>query len=329
MSTSQNNKSVLLIAAEQDQSERLQPLAAALRTLGHKVVFCLDADAALSQPTPDVLIVDAGSAEDTKANLSITSAFLGTATPVNVMAILNEEDFGACRDAMRAGANDVFAGAFRIDDVVAAIASGDDLAIEVDADTSRELHRAFTSDSAGQGDLCRELTACATRAGVSRSHRFRVVTAAAEIAANVGEHAYEDSDGPLFLSATFNEDCVTVELRDLGHGFNTEDAHLTEVGACRGLDIAAGLADRVDVDSTSAGTKITLEFQLTPTRFDEEPATAEDLDYLTPAATRRFLETPKGAGSEFTSSALASTIGRILLASVSRTSGRTQTALWS
>ena len=329
MTNSQATKSVLLIADTGTESPRLQPLAAALRTLGHHVVLCLDSDSALAQTTPDTLVIDAGSADDAKANLAITTAFQGGVSPMRTVAILDEANFEACRDAVRAGANDVFAGAFDMDEAIASICKIEEFALEAAVTPSRELHRAFPSNRAGQSDFCRELTACATRAGISRSHRFRIVTAAAEVAANTGLHAYDGGEGPLFLSANFAGDCATVEVRDLGMGFSAEDQNLAAEGACRGLHIAEGLADHMHVDSTPGGTRITLEFHLTPTRFDEEPATAEDLDYLTPAATRRFLGSPSSAGSEFTSSALASTVGRILLASATQTSDRAQSALWS
>jgi len=329
MTNSPSTKNILLIADAGSQSARLQPLAAALRTLGHHVVLCMGAESALAQTTPDALIVDAGDTSDAKSNLAVTAAFQGGAAPMRIVAILNEPSFEACRDALRAGANDVFAGAFDLDQVTASICAIDEVALEAAAIPARELHRAFTSNRDGQIELCRALTACATRAGISRSHRFRIVTATAEVAANAGLHAYEGGEGPLFLSANFTGDCVTVEVRDLGIGFATEDAVLDATEGCRGLDITTGLADHMHIDSTSAGTKVTMEFQLTPTRFDEEPANAEDLDYLTPAATRRFLTSPANASAEFTSSALASTVGRILLVSVSQTSDRAQSALWS
>ncbi|MFT4709303.1 MAG: anti-sigma regulatory factor (Ser/Thr protein kinase) [Bacteroidia bacterium] len=329
MTNSPTTKNVLLIADASSQSDRLQPLAAALRTLGHHVVLCLDTDAALAQTTPDALVIDAGSTDNAKANLAITTAFQGGVAPMRFVAILDEANFEACRDALRAGANDVFAGIFDLDQVITSICVTDEVALEAAALPSRELHRAFTSNRAGQSDFCRELTACATRAGISRSHRFRVVTAAAEVAANAGLHAYEGGEGPLFLSANFAGDCATVEVRDLGIGFAPEDTALNADESCHGLDIAAGLAEHLHIDSTSAGTKITMEFHLTPTHFDEEPASGEDLDYLTPAATRRFLGSPSSDGAEFIGSALASTVGRILLASASQSSDRAQTALWS
>ena len=329
MTNSQSTKNVLLIADAGSQNARLQPLAAALRTLGHHVVLCMDTDSALAQTTPDALVIDAGATADAKSNLAVTTAFLGGVAPMRIVAILSEPSFEACRDALRAGAADVYAGAFDLDQVIESICVTDEVALEAAAIPSRELHRAFTSNRDGQVDLCRELAACATRAGISRSHRFRIVTAAAEVAANAGLHAYEGDEGPLFLYASFAGDCATVEVRDLGTGFAAEDMVLDATEGCHGLDITTGLADHMHIDSTSAGTKVTMEFHLTPTRFDEEPDSAEDLDYLTPSATRRFLGSPAGAGYEFTSSALASTVGRILLASVSQNSDRARAALWS
>ena len=329
MANTSPTKNVLLIAEAGSQSARLQPLAAALRTLGHHVVLCLDTEAALAQTTPDALVVDAGAPADAKTNLAITTAFQGGVAPMRVIALLDEADFEACRDALRAGANDVFAAAFDLDEVIASICATEEFALEAAAAPSRELHRAFTTDRAGQSELCRELTACATRADISRSHRFRIVTAAAEVAANAGLHAYDGAEGPLFLSANFVGDCATIEVRDLGVGFAPQESAKDAAQECRGLDIASALSDHIHIDSTSAGTKVTMEFHLTPTHFDEEPGNAEDLDYLTPAATRRFLGNPASVGSELTSSALASTVGRILLTSVSRTSDRAQSALWS
>lgn len=329
MSSAQTNLNVLLVADALGNSGRLEPLAAALRTRGHDAVLCLDAEAALAQPTPDVLVVDAGRCEDTAANLTITGAFLAPGNVMRTIAILAMEDFITCRDALRAGADDVFAGVYSIDDVVASVETEAPCLAIAQADASRTLHRTFESDADGEASLCRELVAFATRVGLSRSHRFRIATAACEIANNVSAHAYDGAAGPLLLSASYDGDDVQVEIRDLGDGFSQTDAELNADSLCHGLDIVRSLTERIDIDSTNAGTKVTLDFTLTPTSFDEEPTSAEHLDYLTPSATRRFLEPSQANEAEFNSSALASTVGRILLASVSATSGRSQSALWS
>lgn len=329
MSASQITLNVLLVADASGNRGRLDPLAAALRTRGHNAVLCLDADAALAQPTPDVLVVDGGRCEDAAANLSITGAFAAPSSGMRTIAILAMEDFAACRDALRAGADDVFADGFSIDDVVASI-EAHSLGLTVAyTEASHSLHRSFDTGSDGEESLCRELVAFATRVGLGRSHRFRIATAASEVARNASTHAYDGANGPLLLSAQFDAGNMLVEIRDLGDGFSQTDAQLDADSGCHGLDIVRGLAERVDIDSTNAGTKVTLEFTLTPTLFDEEPTSAEHLDYLTPTATRRFLEPAKASDGEFDSSALASTVGRILLASVSATSGRSQSALWS
>ncbi len=320
---------VLLVADALGNTERLVPLAAALRTRGHDAIMCLDSEAALAQPTPDVLVVDAGRCEHTTANLAITGAFLAPGNEMRTIAILAMEDYITCRDALRAGANDVFAGSFSIDEVLTAIETKTPCTSTSALEATRSLHRSFETGAKGEESLCRELVAFATRVGLGRSHRFRIATAAAEVANNATVHAYDGATGPLLLSASYDGDHMFVEIRDLGEGFSQGDSPLESEGACQGMDIIRGLAERVDIDSTNAGTKVTLEFVLTPTCFDEEPSSAEHLDYLTPSATRRFLEPSEAGADEFYSPALSSTVGRILLASVSATSGRSQSALWS
>jgi anti-sigma regulatory factor (Ser/Thr protein kinase)/ActR/RegA family two-component response regulator len=321
--------SVLLIADIHGESTRLGALTSALRTRGHDALLCQDADAALAQATPDVLVIDAGAPASASANLAITSAFRAPGATLRILAIFASEDYSACRAALQAGASDVFAGPFSIDDIVDSVEFKSGAESAPALAPSPTLHRAFDSDSDGQEALCRELLAFATRVGVGRSHRFRIATAAGELASNAALHAYDDGAGPLLLSAAFDGANMSVEIRDLGPGFSTAGAALGQADMCRGLDFVRSLAERVDIDSSSAGTKVTCEFSLTPTHFDEEPASAEHLDYLTPAATRRFLDPSTMRDDEFKSSALATTVGRILLASVSIDSARTQTALWS
>ena len=86
-----------------------------------------------------------------------------------------------------------------------------------------------------------------------------IVLATHEALANVADHAYPDGSGDALLDAMCTDGMVRIVVQDNG-AWRTP---ATDPGwRGRGLVIINGLADRVDVDRTPAGTCVAMQWRL-------------------------------------------------------------------
>ncbi|UOZ03335.1 ATP-binding protein [Amycolatopsis sp. WQ 127309] len=95
------------------------------------------------------------------------------------------------------------------------------------------------------------------RAGLSEEIRERVLLATYEAMANVVVHAYREATGPLDLHATSRNGLITVSVTDYGRWQPV--ARPTPLHG-RGLPLIRRLTSEASIDTTAAGTTVTMTF---------------------------------------------------------------------
>jgi anti-sigma regulatory factor (Ser/Thr protein kinase) len=170
-------------------------------------------------------------------------------------------------------------------------------------------------------DLCAFLLEC----DVAPSHRMRIASAAAELVENVCRHAYPagDGKGPVLVRAAHDDRHVEVEIEDHGQGLAasrcTSGAPSWERG---GLARAEALCERLALESDQRGTRVTLDFDLIPTRFEEEHDDLSEADFLDPETTRRLVASLSRGSGPTLPSALIPTVGRLIAGAKPRSEPR-------
>lgn len=90
-----------------------------------------------------------------------------------------------------------------------------------------------------------------------------VLLAVYEALANVAEFAYLDAPqpGPMNVRAAYDDVAavLTVTVTDEGH-WRVNDHDVKDVARGRGIPLMRALADRIDIDSTPAGTRVRLQW---------------------------------------------------------------------
>ncbi len=104
----------------------------------------------------------------------------------------------------------------------------------------------------------REVTEWLTRVGASEVETHEIAVAVNEAAANAIEHAYGLSDEEFVVEADQHGDRVELVVRDFGQWRTRR----TSGDRGRGLDLARGLMDSVDVEPGSDGTVVRLRRRL-------------------------------------------------------------------
>ncbi len=118
----------------------------------------------------------------------------------------------------------------------------------------------------GIAEARHELDAWLLGRGVPDTLRGDVILLADEAIANAVEHGLREVDGgEVLVTATADEDTVIVTVADRGR-WRPERGE-SGISHGWGLPLMKSLADRVDIDSTSAGTSVTAWFS----RHDTAP----------------------------------------------------------
>ncbi|WP_410673349.1 ATP-binding protein [Amycolatopsis sp. cmx-4-68] len=111
------------------------------------------------------------------------------------------------------------------------------------------------ADPGQLGALREDLTAWATRTGLPSRRVQELLLAAYEAMANVVVHAYRDRTGTFALHARCDGDTVTVTVTD--HGRWRPAPRPSSLGG-RGLPLIHTLADQAAVETSAAGTTVTM-----------------------------------------------------------------------
>ena len=296
----------VLLLAGPDEHDRVRPLAGALRRAGHRVELVLSVDEALGLPTPDALVLTAA------AGPELLHAFeAGPCTPWRAV-LADEPDFDVAREALRAGADELLVRPTG-EELVAALRPR--RAGTPRIHTTRHHAEAYLVGADLPAATLRpvlDLSAFLTRLGLERAWRVRAATALGLVVDNARRHAYPDADGPLEVTAELVGERLCLGITDQGAGFDVTATGSDEV---QGLDLVRALCERVEVTSDPTGTRLALELELAPARFDEEPLALDELDHLDAASCRalRALAADADAGPELPASLLP-TVGRLVAA---------------
>ncbi|MEM7519283.1 MAG: ATP-binding protein, partial [Planctomycetota bacterium] len=148
---------------------------------------------------------------------------------------------------------------------------------------------------------------------VGPAGRARIASAVSEILDNARRHAYEQESGRVLVTAFADAGKrVSIVVQDFGRGFALEEDR-----NAFGLARASALAESLRVDSSlGSGTRVELEFDVWPVRFEgDDVIDLSELDWLPPALTQKVLSRLETGESPFRlSPALAVTVGRLLAA---------------
>ncbi|MDF1799713.1 MAG: hypothetical protein P1V81_11090 [Planctomycetota bacterium] len=284
----------ILFVATQGELSRVDPLAAALRREGRRVTLTLDVDDALGLPTPDVLIVTAA------AGVELFAAFdLPVGAPKRI-ALCETESFDTAVAAMRAGADELLV-LPTASELTAACTPRHPATLRVHTERSYDESYLVGPDiPGGTHRPVLDLLAFCTRLGHERALRFRVATALSLAVDGVAHNAYPATEGSLEVSVRIADSRLALSLVDRGAGYDAA-----------GLDQLRSLTERLDLASGPEGTTLSMEFELAPLRFEEQPPELDELDYLDPSACRELTELVR-AGDLDLPGAVAPTLGRLL-----------------
>ncbi len=103
----------------------------------------------------------------------------------------------------------------------------------------------------------RALRSWATRWGATVEESNDLVHSVSEVASNVVEHAYGPEGGTLELSASYDDGCISVVIRDRGQWKQPRD-----IGHGRGYQLIHGMVDEVEVVRGAHGTEVRLQTRL-------------------------------------------------------------------
>lgn len=180
-------------------------------------------------------------------------------------------------------------------------------------DNPFEFQKHYSLERGMMERCARDLCGYAMRIGVGPSGRARIASAVSEILDNSRRHAYEYEGGRVLVTAFADAGKrVSIVVQDFGLGFA-----LDEDRDAFGLARASALAEGLRIDSSvGSGTRVELEFEVWPVRFEgEEIIDLSELDWLPPALTHKVLSRLEKGESPFRlSPALAVTVGRLLAA---------------
>lgn len=188
------------------------------------------------------------------------------------------------------------------------------------------IARSYALEEGVSGRAAREISAFLVNEGVVAAHRVRIASAVAELVDNAHRHS-NSRDGRVTVACELAGNRVKLEVQDRGQGFDVGAVRLDRVPAAlpatrtaRGPRAGGGLGrvellgERLQADSNGSGSRIEVEFQLTPVRFDEEAEALTDTEFLDPRSARQLIAALKSGTADLSgiSSPLAVTIGRII-----------------
>jgi DNA-binding response OmpR family regulator len=303
-----NALSVLVVESEPAIADAL---CAALERRGHQAHVVSDANVALEQETPDVLICDVNAAGESE--YSLLEEFTRRGRQPRSILLLSDPNTLSFRRARELGVEDVLARPFRLAELMNSVERISESNAEGGAPTFSSYSKSYPCDEEAVQRCSRDLAAFALRCGVSPSARARLATAVGELTENAVNHAYPTGGGMLEVDVRLEARDVWVCVRDSGVGFDSQVDH--EEGS--GLDRALSLSEGLDVISTpGTGTEASLRVTIFRSDFDNgDQVDLTELDFFTPTTSRKVLGLVReqDAGSYLDlSPSLAVVIGRLL-----------------
>jgi len=303
-----NALSVLVVESEPAIADAL---CAALERRGHQAHVVSDAEVALEQESPDVLICGVNAAGESEYNL--LEEFTRRGRQPRSILLLADPNTLSFRRARELGVEDVLARPFRLAELMNSVERISQSNTASDAPSFSSYSKSYPCEEEAVQRCSRDLAGFALRCGVSPSARARLATAVGELTENAVNHAYPTGGGMLEVDVRLEARDVWVCVRDSGVGFDTHADH--EEGS--GLDRASALSEGLDVVSTpGAGTEASLRVTIFRSDFDSgNQVDLTELDFFTPKTSRKVLGLVREQDASSyldLSPSLAVVIGRLL-----------------
>lgn len=321
----------LRIAYGDEPSQRARVVAEILRSQGHEVVEHGDARALQSAPEPDLYVLGRRLADGT-SGLELLEALRGSGRSAPVVIIDDRPGFDDMRRAVELGAADIVLRPLEEGELARALerACAERLPKpRISAEPrAHACELRYAIDSTTVGRAAREVSAFLVNEGVVNAHRVRIASALAEAVDNACRHAYADGRGEIALTVEVQRTRVQLTIEDRGHGFDVARSRLERIpsalpsarGAAKrtpsttGLGRIERLSEGHEIVSGPDGTSVSLTFELTPVRFDEESELLSETDFLDPSRARSLIASLRKGRADLSGMApgMALTIGRIL-----------------
>ncbi len=232
---------------------------------------------ALAGPPPTVLVCEL-SLPDGKG-LELAELIAGRGPAPRTVLFTETPTYDACRAAWKAGYIDLLAKPIDLDALDRALDSGSEAGLDP---IPAVVLRGPTS---GKNALraIRVVLAFALQHGVPPAARARLGSAVHEV--------IENTPGEFHLSARREDGEIVVRVCDRSSGLEEPPAALPfATAAPGGLARAQALVEKMDVESSPVGTRVTLRISALPAVFEGEALTdLSDLDHLDPNTARRIL----------------------------------------
>jgi anti-sigma regulatory factor (Ser/Thr protein kinase) len=319
----------LRIVYGDEPSRRASVVAETLRSQGHDVATPGSERELLSLPEPDLYLLGRELA-DGKRGLALLEALRSTGRTAPIVMVDERPGFDDMREAVELGADDFVLRPLEEGELASAIeraCASRAPRPRLDAEPrAHSCERRYTIDETTVGRAAREVSAFLVNEGVANAHRVRIATALAEVVDNSCRHAYPRGGGEILLRVEVQGSRVQLVVEDRGSGFDIARAKLERVPAplpgaggkrtssSTGLGRVERLCEGHDIASGPEGTIVSLTFELSPVRFEEEPGHLAETDFLDPTRTRTLLASLRKGRADLSAVApgMALTIGRIL-----------------
>jgi anti-sigma regulatory factor (Ser/Thr protein kinase)/CheY-like chemotaxis protein len=325
----------LRIVYGDEPSQRTNVVAETLRGQGHEVTTYADHKAFLSAPEPDLYVLGRA-LEDGTRGLELLRSLRSTGRTAPAVMVDEKPGFDDLRSAIELGAADFVLRPLEEGELARAVARAQaERTPKPDLEHEPRTHACelrYAIDESTVGRAARQVSAFLVNEGVVNAHRVRIASALAEIVDNACRHAYPDRRGEIRLRAEVQRTRVQLVVEDDGRGFDVTRSRLERVpaalpgrrantnpaGASTSSSTGLGRAERLceghEIVSGTHGTRVTLSFELTPVRFDEESEHLSETDFLDPARARSLVASLRKGRADLSGvpPGMALTIGRIL-----------------
>lgn len=311
-----------------DTARRAAVVAEALRNQGHDVVVQEAGPGLVAGPEPDAYVIGS-TLQDGSGGLELVDELRRCGKSAPVVLIDAAPSFEVMQRAVRLGIADLVIDPLAPEGLRNAIQRCLSQRRPGPRPVTSQPHaiaRSYALEEGVSGRAAREVSAFLVNEGVVAAHRVRIASAVAELVDNAHRHS-RSRDGRVTVACELNGNRVRLEVQDRGHGFDVESTRLDRVPAAlpaarkaRGPQPGGGLgrvellAESFRADSSASGSRVEVEFQLTPVRFDEEAEALADTEFLDPSSARKLIAALRGGTADLSgvSAPLAVTIGRII-----------------
>lgn len=260
-------------------------IAAVLQRRGHVVATANNAEEALAQASPDVLVCDFALAD--ASGLELYAEIKRRGARPRTVFLTGEPSVDDCKRALWMGASEYLTKPFRLEELVRAIEARPAPRAEA------AFERSYTSSPACVEQASRDLAAFALRCRICPSGRARIATACSEILDNARRHGYHHAPGQIVVRAAIEAQELAVAIVDEGKGFDAANLgpECWKSTLHNGLARALALCESLHVESQpGSGTRVALRFASARTDFDEDGCVdLSELDFLLPNMSRRVL----------------------------------------